>query len=494
MFKKKTLIPLKSSLNNSKDNSFNRNHISQTDIFKTSVINIKKKTKLAKTLTRKDYKLNEKINNEKKEKNLLNASFSLIDKNKTSKNSLKKNKSSLITLNEKTYINSLVNKFNSNQITTTLLFNEERKLPLNNLSKMSNKSLQLIISDEDNNKNNNKTFRENNSNKLVTKMVEIFNNRTLDILNYPKSSIRIYSSKNAQFRADLVNIHKDLDYTKEILFKLKKKYNEAVEIYEIKKDLQLKKALKDEQNFYRLKKEENINNNQKIHKIILQSNKKNKETASKSFILTARKTSFFNGPNYKKNKIKFHRLLKSNIIKKRDNIEKENYADYKKSFSYINLLKLKHNISNKGKFRNESESEERVCLARKKYEKFRQKKFEENAKRFTESIYDMINTNYNLRKNKSYINKESQKIKIICNNLKKLNKLQKFNTNISKIDIDEYKNDFIKLKEKMNKCEDEYFRVSSFNFKYNLSYLKPYLRTSTVKKYIRMRDSSFGLP
>ena len=154
----------------------------------------------------------------------MNASFSLIDKNKTSKNSLKKNKSSLITLNEKTYINSLVNKFNSNQITTTLLFNEERKLPLNNLSKMSNKSLQLIISDEDNNKNNNKTFRENNSNKLVTKMVEIFNNRTLDILNYPKSSIRIYSSKNAQFRADLVNIHKDLDYTKEILFKLKKKY------------------------------------------------------------------------------------------------------------------------------------------------------------------------------------------------------------------------------------------------------------------------------
>ena len=122
----------------------------------------------------------------------MNASFSLVDRNKTTNNSLKKNKSSLITLNEKNYINSLVNKLNNNQITTTLLFNEERKLPLNNLSKMSNKSLQLIISDEDNNKNNNKTFRENNSNKLVTKMVEIFNNRTSDILNYPKSSIRIY--------------------------------------------------------------------------------------------------------------------------------------------------------------------------------------------------------------------------------------------------------------------------------------------------------------
>ena len=44
----------------------------------------------------------------------------------------------------------------------------------------------------------------------------------------------------------------------------------------------------------------------------------------------------------------------------------------------------------------------------------------------------------------------------------------------------------------MKKCENEYYRVSVFNNKYKLSFLKPILKQSTIKKYIQMNNCAFN--
>ena len=46
----------------------------------------------------------------------------------------------------------------------------------------------------------------------------------------------------------------------------------------------------------------------------------------------------------------------------------------------------------------------------------------------------------------------------------------------------------------MKKCENEYYRVCAINNKYNLSYLKPILKTNTIKRYLNMKESNFGIP
>ena len=47
----------------------------------------------------------------------------------------------------------------------------------------------------------------------------------------------------------------------------------------------------------------------------------------------------------------------------------------------------------------------------------------------------------------------------------------------------------------MNKCEDEYYRVCAFNNKnFKLSFLKPILKLKTIKKFLRIQDSNFGIP
>ena len=45
----------------------------------------------------------------------------------------------------------------------------------------------------------------------------------------------------------------------------------------------------------------------------------------------------------------------------------------------------------------------------------------------------------------------------------------------------------------MKKCENEYYRVAVINNKYNLSYLKPILKTKTIKRYLRLKESNFGM-
>ena len=105
----------------------------------------------------------------------------------------------------------------------------------------------------------------------------------------------------------------------------------------------------------------------------------------------------------------------------------------------------------------------------------------------------MINSN-NILKTSNYLDKESKKIKIIYNDIVRLSKIKKINASVNKIEIDEFQNDCNKLRQKMNKCEDEYYRVSTINNKYNLSYLKPILKSSTIKKYLSLKDSNFGIP
>ena len=139
-----------------------------------------------------------------------------------------------------------------------------------------------------------------------------------------------------------------------------------------------------------------------------------------------------------------------------------------------------------------NKSEEEVNKAHKRYETFQQKKIKQNSQKFAQLITDLIYSNYKLKISHNLDNK-TKKIQIIHNDLIRLRKIKKLNKNINCIQIDEFRNDYRKYRKKMNKCENEYNRISIINDKKNLSILKPYLKTSTIKKYISIKYSNFGI-
>ena len=456
--------PTKSYYHDSHSNYFNKSF--KIKINKKEKSSKRPLTKGERISDKKTYKENNKLKRKNLKKYLLNTSSSFLT-------------------SEKQYLNSLVNKFKNNKSATTFLLNFDKKMPLNSLSNISNKSLMLLLSDEDNkNTKNNKTLK-NEDKSISSKMIEIFNNRTSELLNCSKGNLRMFSEDKVQFGSDLVNYYKNIEFSNDVISKLKKKYNEAVDIYERQKSLQMKKALKEEKNFYRLKNIEDVKSSKKIYKRLLSINNRKKDDLRNSFILSGRKSLFFNDKNLKRVSMRLisSKVLTNSILERREND--------KNNLNSLDLWKLNRHYSTKNILHNESE--EKVYIAHKNFEKFKQKKIEQNAQKFSELINDMIYSNYML-KHSNYLDDESKKIRIINNNLMKLTKIKKFNTSMNKMGVDEFKDDYNKLREKMYKCEDEYYRVSSINNKYKLSYLRPFLRTRTIKKFLRMKDSSFGLP
>ena len=228
-----------------------------------------------------------------------------------------------------------------------------------------------------------------------------------------------------------------------------------------------------------MRNEEDLKICKNMYKKMLYFNKRKEEGHRKSIMFpVGRRKSIYNNTNI--NKFSFnlvnHIFTKnSNLL---NNIDDENTENRKSDRNYtkiLNLLKLRKNL-----FINESE--EKVYKAHKKYENFQKEKIRQNAKKFGDLIKDLIYSNYKLKLSR-YLDEESKKIKIIHNDLVRLNKIKKINQNINSIEVDEFRSDYNKLKRKMNKCEKEYYRVSVINNKYNLSYLKPVLKTNTIKRY-----------
>lgn len=490
---------IKSSINY--DNSLNNyNNIHIKEFNKSINKSFKKKILIKKPLIKKEAMnkiLNEDKENKKCNKSLNNNnSFSFIDFNKSKYNNSNSilssnNKTTTLSNNEKNTLNSIVNKFKGNKSATYLLLNKEKKMKLNSLTNLTNKSLTFLLSDEYNKnkkykicgKENKDLYEKDNSYLLSTKMVDLFNNKTSDYLDISKNSYRMFSIKKTQFTTDLINCYnKDFNNKthKEIIRKLKKKYNEGVDIYENQKKLQIQKALKEEKNFYKLKKEEDLKASNYIYKKILFQNRRNDEFR-KSIILPRRASLKISNSSLKRFSIgNFNQFLSNSSLL--NNLNENN----KVINSSNNLLNLNDNLYM-------SESEKQFYLAHNKYERFKKKKIKQNAAKFRNIIKDLIYSNYCL-KHCTYLDRDSKKIRIIYNDLVRLSKIKKISANISSIEIDEFKNDYNKLRKKMDKCENEYYRVITINNKYHLSFLKPILKKSTIKKYLSMKDSNFGIP
>ena len=106
-----------------------------------------------------------------------NNSSTFIDSNKTKNNSLYSSKSlkSLFTIDEKNAVNSIVNKFKKNKSVLSKFMNKEKKMELNSLTNMTNKSLIILLDDNQTKEKKNKTINNgNNSLILSSKMINLF--------------------------------------------------------------------------------------------------------------------------------------------------------------------------------------------------------------------------------------------------------------------------------------------------------------------------------
>ena len=382
-----------------------------------------------------------------------------FDKDKSNDSLIYSSKSfTLSSNNVKNSVKSIVDKFNHNKSATTLFFNKEKKMELNSLSNITNSSLGLLLAEENNNKIENEisAYNEDKSISLPSKMINLFNNRTHQYLKSSKSSLKMFSSKANQFRAEIINSFKDFENSKEIIKKLKRKYNESVDIFERQKELKIQKAIQDEKSFYKLKNEENEKNISSIYKKLLFLSKHRSEKRKLTYFSkgkSSRKSLYI-----KQNLIKLlkrNSVVETKFLFNKDTSKdksKENYLNFGSSHELTNLQKNSKIKRYKRIYK--CKNEDKVEKAHLQYEKFKIKKFRQNAKKFRDIIGEMINSSYRL-KNSTYLDDESKKIRIINNNLLTINKMQKINKSIDRCGFDELKEDYSKLKEKMIKRENE---------------------------------------
>lgn len=485
-------------------NSQNKYHINYcTNLNKTFNKNFNNnKASYKKPLTKINNKILEHIvekdEKEKNDKAPLNDLDILVDFDTDKNNDSIVYSSKSFTLSSKDIKNSvkyIVNKFNHNKSATTLFFNKEKKMELNSLSNITNSSLGLLLAEE--NENVSTVNNEDKSNSLPSKMIDLFNNRTQRYLNSSQSSLKMFSSKTDQFRLELINSFKNIGNSKELIKKLKRKYNESVDIFERQTDMKIKKAVQDEKSFYKLKNEENEKNINLIYKKLLLLSKQRSEDRKLTYFSKGKSSR--KSLNIKQNSIKLIKLKRNSVVENKflfnndtsKDKSKENISNFSSSLELINLKQNPRITKYKRLYK--CKNEEKVEKAHLQYAKFKINKIRQNAKKFRDIIGEMINSSYRLKKS-TYLDDESKKIRIINNNLMKISKMQKINKSIDKFEFDEFKEEYSKLKEKMNKCENEYYRVSVFNNKYKLSFLRPTLKQSTIKKYIQMNNYAFGFP
>ena len=117
--------------------------------------------------------------------------------------------------------------------------------------------------------------------------------------------------------------------------------------------------------------------------------------------------------------------------------------------------------------------------------------FRVNAKEFDENINKLIISKNDI-KNSNYLDGETKRVKMMSEDILRIKEIKKIK---NKNKDDEFRNKYTKLKDGMNKCEDEYYRVCVFNNKnFSLSFLKPRLKMKTIKQCQRIQVCYFGMP
>jgi hypothetical protein len=174
-------------------------------------------------------------------------------------------------------------------------------------------------------------------------MIDLFNNKTHKYLNSSQTSPKMFSSKTNQFRTEIINSFKNIENSKEIIKKLKRKYNESVDIFERQKELKIQKAIQDEKSFYKLKNEENEKNISSIYKKLLFLSKHRSEKRKLTYFSkgkSSRKSLYI-----KQNLIKLlkrNSVVETKFLFNKDTSKdksKENYLNFGSSHELTNLQK-----------------------------------------------------------------------------------------------------------------------------------------------------------
>ena len=338
-----------------------------------------------------------------------------------------------------------------------MLIKSEKKFQLNSLNNLTDKNLEFLLSNEnfiyDENKKNRTINYKNNSNRLSSKLIKLFNFKTNEILNSPEKTVQNFSKEKYQFRKDLINKYKKVQFNEIALKKLKQKYYEANDIIEKMNENKINKAKKLEKEFYKLKNEENY------YKM------KNKEILSLNNLRSLKKKRYLSI-----SRIKIIPEFTKPLNTKRPSLKEK---------------QIKNIIFNINK------EDEKIQKAHISFNKYMSKKIKLNAKIFDDNINKLI-FEKNQIKNSLCLDERTKKIKMIY---KDILKSKEFNNMKNEHKEDGYKAQYNKLKKANNKCEDEYYRVCVFNNKnYQLSLLKPILKLKTIKKFLRIQDSNFGIP
>ena len=347
-------------------------------------------------------------------------------------------------------IKSIIKNFEQNKLSTQILLNKEKKMELNSLNNVTEKNVEFLLSEGDCSCEENSINNENNSYRLCSKLVKLFNEKTNDILNTSQNNLQTFSKIKYQFSKDLINNFQNIRFSENNLKKLRNKYIEANEIMEQINEDKIKRAKQLEKKFYEIKNEENYSKSEIKYRELLDL--ENLESKKRKYILS--------------------------FLRNRINQELR---------QTLNIKKINPNI----KYNNLYKKEEKLKNAHIIYKNYINKKIKLNAISFDNNIKKIINEKDRI-KNSKILDEQSKNIKMIYKDIIKMKEINKIK---NKKREDEFNKENKKLKKGMIKCEDEYYRVIVFNNKnLRLSFLKPILRAKTIKKYINIQQSNFGIP
>ena len=314
--------------NNSKDkNNFNTN---KNDNLNNK--NIKYKSIPLLYLSNLENKINDKVHYEYNPNNNLSTKsssslYKLTTFNDISKNKLDSNSSYNSTINDRTHhmIKSIIKNFEQNKLSTQILLNKEKKMELNSLNNVTEKNVEFLLSEGDCSCEENSINNENNSYRLCSKLVKLFNEKTNDILNTSQNNLQTFSKIKYQFSKDLINNFQNIRFSENNLKKLRNKYIEANEIMEQINEDKIKRAKQLEKKFYEIKNEENYSKSEIKYRELLDL--ENLESKKRKYILS-----------FLRNRINQELRQTLNIKKINPNIKYNNL--YKKEEKLKNAQKL----------------------------------------------------------------------------------------------------------------------------------------------------------
>ena len=412
-------------------------------------------------------------------------------------------------------IKLIIKNFDKNKVVTEELFDQDKRLRLNSVNKSNyffliNNGKQYKYN---RNKGRNVIKRINDSDYSTSSMIDKFNNKTAGILDIsaPKN---IFSKKNfIKFTKQIINNFSDkIKLGKDLEYSTMKNKN-AMKILEFFDELQIKKAIETEKNFYNAKYnqfEKNYESNEKqkndkIENWVNQNpfndklnNNHHERRRAKTKSLIKRKINFGMSPHKKNLKNKRNSV----ILTESDDKLLEKYDKYKQTDNFNHNINSNEKLDNFNDVnysfilksnKNISQRNEIICnseLLMKEFHKIsdikKLKKIQERSKTYADSIAEM---NYMPYQPMNHPNR-----KIYYNNLKraiKINFIKKHLINTNKDELMPY--DIGVIKDELLETQSNIYKAN-FKKKSNFHFLKNKFKSETIRKFGYIKDSYFGIP